>query len=98
MLIILSNFLRNVKYVTFDPSHISHNITTTQITEFAVPAHLWFSHSTAFLVLVQSEYDVGLPMLVLGGLGTLTGLLSFMLPETLDQPMPETLAELENTA
>ncbi|XP_064403541.1 organic cation transporter protein-like isoform X2 [Halichondria panicea] len=47
------------------------------------------------IVLLLVGYGVGLPMLVLGSVGTLTGLLSFTLPETLGQPMPETLRELE---
>ena len=34
-------------------------------------------------------------MLIMGGLATGAGLLSFTLPETLNQPMPETLADLD---
>ncbi len=35
-------------------------------------------------------------MLVLGAVSSMTGLLSFTLPETLNQPMLETLHELEH--
>ncbi len=45
---------------------------------------------------VQADYNAGgLPMLILGVLGALSGLLSLYLPETLNKPMPETLNELE---
>ena len=46
-------------------------------------------------ILFKASHGAGLPMLVLGVAGTLAGLLSLTLPETLDQPMPETLRELE---
>jgi sugar phosphate permease len=42
--------------------------------------------------------SLGLPMVVMGCLGLLAGLLSLHLPETLHQPLPETLAELSTHA
>ena len=44
---------------------------------------------------VQGGYSEGVPMLIMGGLATGAGLLSLTLPETLNQPMPETLSDLE---
>ena len=43
----------------------------------------------------QGGYSEGVPMLIMGGLATGAGLLSLTLPETLNQPMPETLSDLE---
>lgn len=49
------------------------------------------------LVLLLGQYSSGLPMFLIGAGAVGTGILSFSLPETLGQPMPETLAELETT-
>ena len=47
------------------------------------------------LSLCQGYYSEGLPMMIMGGLATGAGLLSLTLPETLNQPMPETLKDLD---
>lgn len=44
---------------------------------------------------MQASYSEGLPMIIMGGVATGAGLLSLTLPETLNQPMPETLADLD---
>ena len=44
----------------------------------------------------QASTSAILPMLLMGALALLTGLLSLTLPETLNKPLPETLAELES--
>ncbi len=51
---------------------------------------------TPVFLFMQSHYDAGFPMLILGVLGIFSGFLSLSLPETLNKPMPETLYELES--
>ena len=48
-----------------------------------------------FIPCFQGGYSEGVPMLIMGGLAMGAGLLSLTLPETLNQPMPETLSDLE---
>jgi hypothetical protein len=50
------------------------------------------------IILIMGGVSLGLPMVVMGCLGLLAGLLSLHLPETLHQPLPETLAELSTHA
>ena len=47
---------------------------------------------------LQEQYSDVFPMLVVGGLAVIGGTVSLSLPETLNQPLPETVAELETTA
>jgi hypothetical protein len=56
--------------------------------------HTWSIEYIADLYL-QGNYSEGVPMLMMGGLATGAGLLSLTLPETLNQPMPETLSDLD---
>ena len=44
---------------------------------------------------LQASYYEGLPMALMGCLAVATGVLGLALPETLNQPMPETLQGLE---
>ena len=43
---------------------------------------------------MQGQYSDSTPMLVMAMLSVVGGVISLSLPETLDQPLPETLAEL----
>jgi len=52
------------------------------------------SHFILVLLALQAQYNEGLPMLLMGCIAVLTGISSFSLPETLDQPLTETLEEL----
>lgn len=47
------------------------------------------------LFFLQAQYSDTLPMLLIGGLSLVGGFTSLSLPETLNKPLPETLAELE---
>lgn len=44
----------------------------------------------------QGNYSVGLPLLVMGFVPLITGLLSLLLPETKGKSLPDTLQELKN--
>ena len=44
---------------------------------------------------MQGQYSDVFPMLVMTILSVMGGVISLSLPETLNQPLPETLAELE---
>ena len=44
---------------------------------------------------MQGQYSDVFPMLVMTVLSVMGGVVSLSLPETLNQPLPETLAELE---
>ncbi len=54
-------------------------------------------HATVFRYSIQSQYNEGLPMLVIGVTAIVASVLGMSLPETLNQPMPETLADLEQS-
>ena len=56
---------------------------------------LWYHAVYTRLDILQAQYSEGLPMLLMGCLALLTGTVSLTLPETLNKPLPETLAELE---
>ncbi|XP_008066538.1 solute carrier family 22 member 13-like [Carlito syrichta] len=47
------------------------------------------------LVILLGEYHVALPMLICGSLPTVVGLLCALLPETRDQPLKDTIEDLE---
>lgn len=47
-------------------------------------------------VVYLSEVNVSLPLLILGVLGVIGGILCLFLPETLDQELPQTLEDGEN--
>ena len=44
----------------------------------------------------QGNYSAGLPLIVMGLVPLITGLLSILLPETKGKPLPDTLQELRN--
>ena len=44
----------------------------------------------------QSNYGVGLPLMVMGVVPLITGLLSLLLPETKGKSLPDTLQQLKN--
>jgi hypothetical protein len=48
------------------------------------------------IVCVQANISPVLPLLVLGTLGVLGGILALFLPETLDKDLPQTLQDGEN--
>ena len=43
----------------------------------------------------QDKWGASVPMLVMGTVATAAGALSSVLPETMNKPLPETLAELD---
>ena len=48
-----------------------------------------------FLPPMQSSLGAGVPMSLMGVLGLVAGFFTLSLPETLNQPLPETLAQLD---
>ena len=60
----------------------------------------WVSTGLLFLVLYlllffQAQYGDGVPMILMGTLGLVVSVIGLSLPETLNQHLPETLAEVE---
>lgn len=49
-----------------------------------------------FVIAFQANISVDLPLLILGVLGIVGGILALFLPETLDQELPQTLQDGEN--
>ena len=46
----------------------------------------------------QGAIHAGIPAIIFGIVATMAGLLSLMLPETLNRKMPESVAEIERAA
>ena len=53
---------------------------------------------TFSLIFLQGAVHAGIPAIIFGIVATLAGLLSLMLPETLNRKMPESVAEVERSA
>ena len=51
-----------------------------------------------FTSILQGAIQPGIPAIIFGIVATLAGLLSLMLPETLNKKMPESVAEVERAA
>ena len=47
---------------------------------------------------LQGAIHAGIPAIIFGIVATMAGLLSLMLPETLNRKMPESVAEIERSA
>ena len=47
---------------------------------------------------LQGAIHAGIPAIIFGIVATMAGLLSLMLPETLNRKMPESVAEVERSA
>lgn len=52
--------------------------------------------NTKTSIIPQANINSQLPLLVLGVLGILGGVLALFLPETMDQELPQTIADGEN--
>ena len=57
-----------------------------------------FIQSVIFISILQGAIHAGIPVIIFGIFSTLAGLLSLMLPETLNRKMPESVAEVERSA
>lgn len=58
---------------------------------------MYFENTYIFIYsYLQANVSVSLPLLILGILGVLGGVLALFLPETLDQELPQTLQDGEN--
>lgn len=55
---------------------------------------LW-KHRSNSVLLLQDSFDKRLPSVIFGAIAVIAGLLALVLPETLNQPMPQTLEDGE---
>ena len=49
-------------------------------------------------ICLQNNWSLGLPLIVMGVLPMVSGLMSLLLPETKGKPLPDTLHELRHTS